>query len=125
MAQIRASGNKSTELRVLQLFQEYGIAGWRRHQPVFGRPDFVFWKERVAVFVDGCFWHGCARHFKQPRNRAAFWRAKIKKNRLRDRNVRAGLARKGWTVIRIWEHALARNVAPKSLAKLRVALGRR
>ena len=55
MARIRGSGNRATELRLIALMREHGITGWRRNAPVFGKPDFVFRRERVAVFVDGCF----------------------------------------------------------------------
>jgi DNA mismatch endonuclease (patch repair protein) len=70
------------------------------------KPDFVFRKLKLAVFVDGCFWHGCPRHFIKPRNNAAFWRAKIAANRTRDRFVNRTLRAQGWKVLRIWEHAL-------------------
>ena len=71
------------------------------------RPDFVFPKRRVAVFVDGCFWHGCPRHATQPAHRRAFWRRKLEGNRARDRLVTRVLRRGGWRVLRIWEHELA------------------
>ena len=73
------------------------------------RPDFVFRKERVAVFVDGCFWHGCPKHATWPANRAAWWRAKIEGNRSRDRRVNRALRRAGWRVVRVWEHQLKRG----------------
>ena len=58
MAAIRSKGNKTTELRLASILRAHGIKGWRRDQPLFGKPDFVFRRERLAVFVDGCFWHG-------------------------------------------------------------------
>ena len=58
MRKIKSKGNKSTELRLISLFKEFGITGWRRNYPVKGRPDFVFLNRRIAIFVDGCFWHG-------------------------------------------------------------------
>ena len=70
------------------------------------RPDFVFRKARVAVFVDGCFWHGCPKHCKLPVNNRAFWRRKLAVNRARDRLVTRSLRRLGWRVIRLWEHEL-------------------
>jgi DNA mismatch endonuclease (patch repair protein) len=76
------------------------------------RPDFVFPKARTAVFVDGCFWHGCPRHATQPKQHAAFWRQKLAGNRARDRRVNRALRAAGWQVVRIWEHELkpgARN----------------
>lgn len=77
-------------------------------------PDFVFPKSKLAVFVDGCFWHGCPRHFIRPRGNAAFWRRKIATNRAWDRIVNRTLRRTGWRVLRIWEHELA----PKNEARL-------
>jgi DNA mismatch endonuclease (patch repair protein) len=73
------------------------------------RPDFVFPKLRLAVFVDGCFWHACPLHATQPRNHAAFWRKKLAANQARDRRVNRALRRAGWRVLRIWEHELRQN----------------
>ncbi|WP_424190409.1 very short patch repair endonuclease [Actinokineospora sp. G85] len=66
--------------------------------------DIVFGRVKVAVFVDGCFWHGCPRHVTWPKNNAEFWRAKIEANRTRDRDTDLRLAGNGWTVVRVWEH---------------------
>ena len=71
-----------------------------------GKPDFVFPKPRLAVFVDGCFWHGCPKHATWPKTNRAFWRKKIARNRARDREVGHALRRMGWRVIRVWEHGL-------------------
>ena len=68
--------------------------------------DFVFSKERTAIFVDGCFWHGCPKHATQPKNNRAFWRRKFSANKKRDRLVNRALRRTGWRVLRIWEHDL-------------------
>lgn len=70
---------------------------------VFGRPDFGNKARRVAVFIDGCFWHGCPRHYKQPKSNIAFWSSKIARNRKRDRAVNKNLKKSGWEVHRIWE----------------------
>lgn len=68
------------------------------------RADIVFEAERVAVFVDGCFWHGCPIHGTWPKQNAAFWRSKIERNKARDADTNRRLAEAGWTVIRVWEH---------------------
>jgi DNA mismatch endonuclease (patch repair protein) len=73
------------------------------------RPDFVFRKERLAVFVDGCFWHGCPRHATWPRNNRAFWKRKLSGNKKRDLLVNRTLRRAGWRVARIWECALQKK----------------
>lgn len=106
MAKVRSKGNKDTELRLVAIFNARGITGWRRHRPVFGRPDFIFPAERIALFVDGCFWHGCPRHYRAPVQNAEFWVRKVTNNRKRDRLVSRTLKAKGWHVIRIWGHAL-------------------
>ena len=110
MSRIRSRGNRATELRLIALMREHGITGWRRNAPVFGNPDFIFRRERVAVFVDGCFWHGCPKHGTRPKQNRKFWDAKIQKNKERDRSVNRELRKAGWRVMRIWEHDLsARN----------------
>ena len=81
MSAIRSRGNQSTEVRLAQLLRLNRITGWRRNLALPGRPDFAFRKERVAVFVDGCFWHGCPLHATSPKANAAFWR----KNEARQR----------------------------------------
>ena len=106
MAKVRSKGNKDTELRLVAIFKAHGITGWRRHRPVFGHPDFIFPAERIALFVDGCFWHGCPRHYRAPAQNAEFWVRKVTNNRKRDRLVTRTLKANGWQVIRIWGHAL-------------------
>ena len=119
MSLIRGSGNKDTELRLMLVFKALGITGWRRKAPVFGKPDFVFSKIKLAVFVDGCFWHACPIHATQPKNNAEFWQAKIARNVARDRLVNRTLRAKGWRVMRIWEHELTRKYERRLLARLR------
>jgi len=111
MSRIRGRGNKNTELALMRLLRRHRVVGWRRHQPVFGKPDFVFPKAKVAVFVDGCFWHGCPKHFSPPANNRAFWRRKLAANQARDRRVNRSLRKEGWRVVRIWEHALVKRGA--------------
>jgi DNA mismatch endonuclease (patch repair protein) len=106
MSLIRSRGNKATELRLIEIFREYGITGWRRNQPLLGKPDFTFRRERVVVFVDGCFWHGCPKCYKRPKNNRKFWDIKIANNRKRDRLVNRELRGSGWRVVRVWQHQL-------------------
>lgn len=108
MSRIRSSGNRSTELRLLLLMKEERITGWRRRHRLIGRPDFVFPKERLAVFVDGCFWHGCPRCRNTPATNEAYWSEKNERNRARDRLITRTLRGEGWCVLRIWEHSLRR-----------------
>lgn len=109
MSRIRGSGNKKTELALMKLLRRYHVTGWRRGQSVFGKPDFVFYDKRVAIFVDGCFWHCCPKHCKIPRNNQAFWEKKFASNMARDLLVNRTLRKLGWRVIRIWEHDLIRD----------------
>lgn len=106
MGRVRGRGNKSTEKKLACLFRQAGIKGWRRHLRLPGTPDFVFPKERLIVFVDGCFWHGCPRHVTFPATRRIFWLKKFDDNKARDRRVNRELCRLGWRVLRIWEHEL-------------------
>ena len=80
--------------------------------------DFVFRRERLALFVDGCFWHGCPRHATEPKNNRAFWRRKLSANKARDRLVTRALRSQGWRVLRIWEHALAKKNQARLLRRL-------
>lgn len=117
MSKIRGKGNKDTELAMIRIFKEHHITGWRRNQKVFGKPDFTFWKQRVVVFVDGCFWHGCPVHATKPKNNAEFWEKKLGKNKERDQTVNDELVKRGWRVIRIWEHELRDDQAVANAIK--------
>lgn len=129
MSQIRSFGNQGTELKLVMLLKEAHITGWRRHVSVSVRktglkvrPDFVFRRQRVAVFVDGCFWHGCPRHGTRPQQNAAFWEAKITRNQARDRKVVRELRDAGWTVLRIWECGLTKKRVLRTLGQVRRAV---
>ncbi len=114
MSLIRGKGNKTTELLLIKVARQNGITGWRRNQPLFGKPDFVFPKQRLAVFVDGDFWHGHPTRAKIPATNRTFWLKKIEGNKRRDRLVTRTLESRGWHVIRLWEHEL--RVHPKRCA---------
>ena len=131
MSRIRGRGNKDTELALAKLLRVHRVTGWRRHVGIRGRaallrgpdfkaarqrrptfrvkPDFVFRQVRLAIFVDGCFWHGCPKHATKPKNNRAFWQRKLLSNKTRDAVVTRTLRRTGWRVLRIWECDLARR----------------
>ncbi len=128
MARIRSRGNRDTELALARLLRAHGIKGWRRQVEIRNaecgvrnsvsagsrrllrvKVDFVFPKRKLAIFVDGCFWHGCPWHATNPRQHAAFWRKKLAANRARDRQVNRALRAAGWRVLRIWEHELSQG----------------
>jgi DNA mismatch endonuclease (patch repair protein) len=106
MAQVRGHANRSTEIRLIKTFRLHGIIGWRRNSRLPGKPDFVFPKRRLAVFVDGCFWHCCPKHGSYPKQHAAYWKRKLVANMLRDKLVTQTLRKLGWRVMRFWEHEL-------------------
>lgn len=155
MSRIRGRGNKATELALAKLFRRHRITGWRRQvevqivaavcdrrsskpngarrgaplqKPFRVRPDFVFPKLKLAVFVDGCFWHACPKHTTRPKSNRAFWRRKFANNKRRDALVTRTLRRTGWRVLRVWEHTLRwatkkpRNEA-RLLQRIRRAMG--
>jgi len=106
MSRIRSRGNAATELRFIQILRDYKISGWRRGTQLPGRPDFVFQKERVAVFIDGDFWHGNPRKFRLPKSNLSYWGKKILSNRARDKRINRALRKGGWIVLRFWQTSL-------------------
>lgn len=122
MSQILSKGAKATEGRLLRLLRTYRITGWRRQTNLFGKPDFVFRKNRLAIFVDGCFWHGCPEHSSQPATNRAFWIRKLSRNRDRDRLVSQRLRKSGWRVLRIWQHELTHKHEAICVKRIRLAL---
>ena len=86
------------------------------------RPDFMFRKERVVIFVDGCFWHGCPKHSNMPATNREFWLKKLTGNKGRDRLVTRALRKSGWGVVRIWEHELTRKKQARCVGRIRVSL---
>ena len=106
MAAIKPKGNNDTELKLISIFWANGITGWRRNQKLSGKPDFVFRRELLVVFVDGCFWHGCRWHCRMPQHNRQYWWLKIARNVARDHATTRCLQKAGWRVFRIWGHSL-------------------
>jgi DNA mismatch endonuclease (patch repair protein) len=119
MAAVHSRGNTTTELPLGRLLWAAGVRGYRKHWPVEGKPDFAWPARKVAVFVDGCFWHGCSCKYL-PRTNTAFWRDKIETNKRRDRRVSHSLRRSGWAVIRVKECAVRK---PSTLSRIVRLLG--
>lgn len=115
MRAVKSRGNQSTELRLIKIFKNVKIIGWRRNYKLFGKPDFVFPKRRVAIFVDGCFWHGHDCRNTKPADNADYWQVKIEINKKRDQTVSKTLMEKGWRVLRIWECQIKMNTLPMDL----------
>jgi DNA mismatch endonuclease (patch repair protein) len=109
MARIRKT-NTGPELLLRQALRAAGLRGYRLYRPLPGRPDLSFGKERVAVFVDGCFWHRCP-SCRIPVPPKPYWQKKIARNVERDHSTNITLTALGWTVVRFWEHDIRRNPA--------------
>lgn len=106
MASVKSRNTKSTELRFISILKDKGITGWRRNYPLTGKPDFVFPRLRIAVFIDGCFWHGCPGHCRMPSSNVNYWYNKIDNNKNRDKKITKVLKMQRWLVIRVWEHEI-------------------
>ena len=109
MSAVRSKQNKSTELKLIKVFEKYGIKGWRRNYKVKGHPDFVFSYKKIAVFVDGCFWHGHDCRNTRPSDNAEYWKKKRERNICHDKEITALFLMRGWSVIRIWECELQKK----------------
>ena len=105
LASVRSHGNRSTEQRMERLLRRYHLKGYRNSWPVAGKPDFAWPKLKVALFIDGRRWQWspCKRCRTPSKSNAAFWRAKVESNRLRDVRVSRRLREEGWQVLRVWE----------------------
>lgn len=124
MASVRSTGNRSTELRFRGQLVRQGIKGWKvQSRELCGRPDFFFPKQKIAIFVDSCYWHGCPKHVRHPSSRRSYWRAKIGGNVARDKRVTRTLRAQGWRVLRVWEHQLADSST--TMSKLKAVLKQR
>lgn len=124
MSRVKGAANEATELRLISLLRQYNVTGWRRKLPLYGRPDFVFRRFRLVVFVDGCFWHGCPTHGSVPASNAEFWRRKLHRNKVRDRLVNHTLKSAGWNVLRIWQHELTVVNEERLIARLNAAMAK-
>ena len=111
MSSIRGQNNKSTERRLQMALVRNSIAGFTLQAwEVIGKPDIYFKKERLAIFVDGCFWHGCKKCGHVPKSNTKFWTLKIQRNRDRDHLTNKTLTSTGIRVIRFWEHQLKEDL---------------
>src|ERR1700682_862533 len=119
MARIRSRGNTTTESKLIALLRASKITGWRRRAKIFGNPDLVWRDAKIAVFVDGCFWHSCPRHGRAPNSRRDYWVPKLARNVRRDRAVSRKLRAIGWRVARVWECSLAIDRAEATVRRIR------
>ena len=123
MASIRHKRNRTTEVRFRMILVRAGIDGWQvTPRAVPGNPDFVFPEHKLAIFVDGCFWHACPKCGHKPSSNTGYWHAKLARTAARDKRNRAMLRRRGWSVYRFWEHEL--STPDRVRSRLMRALGR-
>jgi len=108
MSRIRGK-NTGPELKLRKLLFANGIRGYRVHYNLVGKPDIVFTKNKIVIFIDGCYWHRCPFCFQEPETRKEFWIRKINSNIDRDRKVNEQLKNDGWMVLRFWEHEVKKN----------------
>lgn len=107
MGAIRGKGNRTTEARFRAMLVRAGIRGWTMQtKDMKGKPDFYFPESKVAIFLDGCFWHGCPKCGHVPSVNRPFWKAKIERNQQRDKLTDELLRQIGITAVRFWEHEL-------------------
>ena len=109
MRAVKSRNNSTTELRLISLFKKSHIVGWRRNYKVYGKPDFIFQKKKIAVFVDGCFWHGHSCRNTTPNTNKDYWERKLLRNKKRDTQVNEHLSKLGWRVLRFWECELKKS----------------
>ena len=113
MSRIRGS-NTAPEVALRRALRDLGLRGYRIKSPLPGKPDIVFLKSKIAVFVDGCFWHSCPVHGHIPKSNLDYWAKKLAKNIERAKNKDLRLREEGWTIIHYWEHDIKKD--PQKLA---------
>ncbi|MCX6761115.1 MAG: very short patch repair endonuclease [Candidatus Nealsonbacteria bacterium] len=109
------------ERKIRKELSKLGLRFRKNVSHLKGKPDLVFTKDKVAVFLDSCFWHGCKKHCRVPSSNKIYWKKKIERNRQRDAEITRSLKKDGWRVIRFWEHNLKAN-QEKCLAQIKRAI---
>ena len=105
MRAVKSKGGRTTERRLRLAMVSNGLRGWKLNaDDLPGKPDIVFERERLVIFVDGCFWHGCPKCYRRPQSNQNYWDRKVARNIRRDKTKRRELRRLGWRVIQLWEH---------------------
>ena len=117
------SNDTLPELKLVQEFKSRRIYFSRHLKTLPGKPDFVFRRTKVAVFIDSDFWHGHRKRGVMPKSNRVYWREKIKRNKKRDRTVTSELRSLGWTVVRVWEHNLKKHYK-RSINKILKVIGK-
>lgn len=115
MSSIRGKNTKP-ELRIRKMVWYFGKRYRIHDKTVFGTPDISNKSKKVAVFIDGCFWHGCPKCYSEPKTNIEFWRNKITRNKERRKQVRKNLRKDGWTVMEFWEHSVKKEAIPIAIS---------
>jgi DNA mismatch endonuclease, patch repair protein len=115
MASVGSRGNRTTEKRMAAILWKAGLRGYRKHWRVLGKPDFAWPGRKIALFVDGCFWHGCKRCNRPSKSNVAFWRHKVLQNQMRDKRISRRLRSEGWKVLRVWECRVTSDLTLKRI----------
>ncbi len=122
MGAVKSSGNKTTEVRFRLALVRNRIKGWKvRPKGVKGNPDFIFFKKKIIIFVDGCFWHGCPKCGHVSKTNNSYWGAKLDRNKVRDKKNNRILRKEGYKVLRFWEHDI-KNKLPKCITRLKTGM---
>ena len=113
--------NTGLERKLRSSLWSAGIKGYRVNFKIRGTPDIYFPKSKLAIFVDGCFWHRCPKCYTKPKTNVAYWEKKVEENVKRDREVNSYLRKSGYKVIRIWEHEI-RNSKDSAVGRITAEL---
>jgi DNA mismatch endonuclease, patch repair protein len=105
MSAIRSTGTKLEKI-VMEEMEERGLEFARNVRKLFGSPDLAFEDDRIVIFIDSCFWHGCPLHYKRPKSNQEYWDEKYRRNRARDEKVNQHYEDLGWGLMRVWEHEI-------------------
>jgi DNA mismatch endonuclease (patch repair protein) len=106
------SKNTTPEVTLRKALWSEGLRGYRLHsKEAPGCPDVLFPVERIVIFVDGCFWHGCPTCHRAPKTNSKYWSMKVRRNQERDRRINDECMAEGWAVIRVWEHEVSDDAA--------------
>jgi len=103
--------DKNTKIEIIlrKYIWNGGLKGYRLNNKICGKPDIYFRKKKIAIFIDGCFWHKCPKCFIEPKSNTAFWKNKMMKNSFRDKKINKFLKKEGIVVLRFWEHEINKN----------------
>lgn len=108
---MRAVRSKDTEIekKIFGELRKRNIRFRRNVSTLLGKPDIASKKLKIAIFIDSCFWHGCRYHCRMPSSNVAYWRAKIDRNKKRDKEVKKWYLKNGWNILRFWEHEIKKD----------------